>query len=79
MFKVEVDVGQTKHMTRKPHDKASEARTGNGKAREDHDRIVPKNDMAELDKEASQHVVAQTFVIKLSGQDAVRTLLVIVR
>ena len=62
---VEVDLGQTKHMTRKPDDRANEARTGNGKAREDRDRIVPKNDMVELDKEAKSARSSTDFCHKV--------------
>ena len=37
-------------MTRKRHDRAIEARTGKRQAREGHDRIMPKKDMAEIVK-----------------------------
>ena len=49
MVKVKADLGQTKRMTRKRHNRASEATTGKGKAWERHDRIMPKG-MTEVDK-----------------------------
>ena len=43
---------------------------------EGHDRIMPKKDMAELDRDsAGQHLGALRLAIRLSCQDAVRTLL----
>ena len=50
VVKDEADLGQTKRMTRKRHDRAIEARTGKRQAREGHDRIMPKKDMAEIVK-----------------------------
>ena len=50
MVKVEADLGQNKIMTSNRHDRTSEARTGKGKAREEHDRIMPKKDMTEPDR-----------------------------
>ena len=51
VVKDEADLGQTKRMTRKRHDRAVEAGTGKLQARERHDRIMPKKDMAENVKE----------------------------
>ena len=50
LAKVEANLGETKHMTRKRHGRASEARTGKHQAREGRDRIMPKKDMTEIDK-----------------------------
>ena len=36
-------------MTRKRHDRASEARTVKGQASDGHDRIMPKKAMTEID------------------------------
>ena len=45
-------------------------------AMEGHDRTMPKKDMAELDRDsAGQHLGALRLAIRLSCQDAVRTLL----
>ena len=48
--KVEAKLWLTKRMTRKRHDRASEAGTGKGQAKEGHDKIMPKKDMAEIEK-----------------------------
>ena len=50
MVKVEADLEQTKHMIRRRHDRASEARTGKGKTKEGHGRIMPKEAMAGVNK-----------------------------
>ena len=47
MVKVGADLGRTKRMKRKRHDKA---RTGRVEAREGHSRIMPQKDMTEPDK-----------------------------
>ena len=74
--KVEADLGRTKYMARKRHGRASEDSTGKDNAMEGHDRIMPKEDMAELVRGSSgQHFLALRVVIRLSRQDAVRTLL----
>ena len=47
VVKDEADLGQTKRMTRKRHDRAIEAGTGKRQARERHGRIMPTKDMTE--------------------------------
>ena len=71
MVKLEADLEQTKHMARKRHDRAGEARTWDGKARAGYGRIMSKKDMTSLTGRPGHHVVAQRVVINLSRQVAV--------
>ena len=48
---VEAKLGQSKCVTRKRHDRAIEARTGKGQARNGRDRIMPKNNITEIENE----------------------------
>ena len=64
---VEANLRQTKRMTRKRHDRASEAmRTRKGQAREGHDRIMPKKDMTEIEKVGQVSTEQHICLSKLS-------------
>ena len=64
---VEANLRQTKRMTRKRYDRASEAmRTRKGQAREGHDRIMPKKDMTEIEKVGQVSTEQHICLLKLS-------------
>ena len=75
LIKDEGDLGRTKCMTRKMHNRAIKAKTGKRQASEGQDRIIAKKDMAETIKVWQVCMTVAHGTSKLSHQDAVRTLL----